>query len=86
MVAIAVIFVAFGSLWLEVDMAMLMLLRYLVGPEETLFLEFGVTIAKNLPATYRGGGEEREREKRKWERELEVKIFLDLEIGLKDNK
>ena len=86
MVAIAVIFVAFGSLWLEVDMAMLMLLRYLVGPEETLFLEFGVTIAKNLPATYRGGGEEREREKRKWERQLEVKIFLDLEKGLEDNK
>ena len=59
MVAIAVIF---GSLWLEVDMAMLMLLRYLVGPEETLFIEFGITIAKNLPATYGGGGEERERE------------------------
>ena len=69
MVAIAVIFVAFGSLWLEVDMAMLMLLRYLVRPEETLFIEFGITIAKNLPATYGGGGEEREREKRKWERE-----------------
>ena len=59
MVAIAVIF---GSLWLEVDMAMLMLLRYLVWPEETLFIEFGITIAKNLPATYGGGGEERERE------------------------
>ena len=59
MVAIAVIF---GSLWLEVDMAMLMLLRYLVGPEETLFIEFGITIAKNLPATYGGGGEEREGE------------------------
>ena len=59
MVAIAVIF---GSLWLEVDMAMLMLLRYLVGLEETLFIEFGITIAKNLPATYGGGGEERERE------------------------
>ena len=57
MVAIAVIFVAFGSLWLEVDMAMLILLRYLVGPEETLFIEFGFTIAKNLPATYGGGGE-----------------------------
>ena len=59
MVAIAVIF---GRLWLEVDMAMLMLLRYLVGPEETLFIEFGITIAKNLPATEGGGGEERERE------------------------
>ena len=59
MVAIAVIF---GSLWLEVDMTMLMLLRYLVGPKETLFIEFGITIAKNLPATYGGGGEERERE------------------------
>ena len=43
-------------------MAMLMLLRYLMGPEETLFIEFGITIAKNLPATYGGGGEERERE------------------------
>ena len=62
MVAIAVIFVAFGSLWLEVDMAMLMLLRYLAGPKETLFIEFGIAIAKNLPSTYGGGGEERERE------------------------
>ena len=43
-------------------MAMLMLLRYLVGPKETLFIEFGITIAKNLPAAYGGGGEERERE------------------------
>ena len=69
MVAIAVIFVAFGSLWLEVDMAMLMLLRYLVRPEETLFIEFGITIAKNLLATYGGGGEERERERNVNERE-----------------
>ena len=38
-----------------------------------------------LPSTCGGGGGEREREKVN-ERESEVKLFLDLEIGLEDNK
>ena len=34
-------------------MAMLMLLRYLMGPEETLFIEFGITSTKQKIETHR---------------------------------
>ena len=33
-------------------MAMLMLLRYLMGPEETLFIEFGITSTKQKIETH----------------------------------